>query len=986
MRFEKKFVYRSVLLATMASLLIVWTELTSTGLAAEAEFVLHDGDRVVFLGDSITEQKLYTTYIEAYTVTRFPKQRFNFWNSGWGGDTAWLRMRTFPDEKALFAAEGDAQQKLVEAAVDGPLTRDVVSLKPTVVTVNFGMNDHNYEAFREDIFKAYVRSQTEIVKVLKKNGTRVVLMTPQPIENLSGDPSADARNKAIRKFADGLKDVAAKEGATFVDQFDPYMAIVRREHAIKVDTRIGGGDEVHPGPAGHTLMAAIILKQLKAPSLVSSAEFALSDDQGGKVVNATQCAVSNVKFDKGMLSFDRADDCLPMPIDERAMAALKLGPVLEDVNRYELKVAGLKEDLYDVLIDGEVAATVTKEELAKGLNLAAAAGPITRQTQEVLSLIFKKNLVGQTLWEAKLRAWRKKERPGLQKQIDDFEAQITGACQPKPHRFEVKPNHNALDAAINAGDFSGYFTNISTWLSEKLPADSASISEAAMQSLLKDPAFANTLSQRQLLLKVGAVNVEAFAKADKENKAFLTWLLRNTQAMDLYLEAATPTGLKAREANNWAISPASLELWKKLYYADPDSRQGIYLKLAIATALNPPGTVNIGAGGSRTPADPLVRYKYYKAAHQNKELVPGFDKLTVWDYTKIVSSGASDEDLSWGREMVNSFRPDLRVTEMVVDMTGLVWRRNSTVPYTNMKTVLQGGGKCGPRSSFAVFINHAFGIPAIGVGQPAHACVAWRGVDGVWRVGYGRGWAASRLDGLTGPDFVEGSLARSRGTQFSQVEHLRWLAASATASHGQASAVLAVAQKIAQAAPASAVDLNASLKPDEANADPGVEAAKAGQPKVKATAKPVEPVKAGPVKAVQGVLHVEAAGFTATDGQAFYTAQKGVMRMDSPAGGKQVYFQQQQNHCWADYAIDAPAKGTYEIVMSVAAINDGQLLEVGSDAYNAVALVHVPMSHGLWATTKPVDVKLEKGIQKVRVAVLPNERGIALRWFELKQK
>jgi len=954
-------------------------------LAADAEFVLHDGDRVVFLGDSITEQKLYTTYIEAYTVTRFPKQTFHFWNSGWGGDTAWLRMRSFPDEKALFAAEGDAQQKLVEASVDGPLNRDVVSLKPTMVTVNFGMNDHNYEPFREDIFNAYVRSQSEIVKVLKKNGARVVLMTPQPIENLSGDPSADARNKAIRKFADGLKEVAAKEGTTFVDQFDPYMAIVRREHAIKVDTRIGGGDEVHPAPAGHTLMAAIILKQLKAPALVSSAELAVSEDQQGKVSGATRCAVSNVIFEKGTLSFDRADDCLPMPIDQRAMASLKLAPVLDDVNRYELRVAGLKEDLYDVLIDGEVAATITKEELAKGLNLATVAGPITRQAQEVLSLIFKKNLVGQTLWEAKLRAWRKKERPGLQKQIDDFEAQITAACQPKPHHFEVKPNHNALDAAINAGDFTGYFTNISIWLSEKMPSDSASISEAAMQSLLKDPAFANTLSQRQLLLKVGAANVGAFARADKENKAFLTWLLRNTQAMDLYLEAATPTGIKAREANSWAISVASLELWKKLYYADMDSRQGLYLKLAIATALAPPGTVNIGAGGSRTPADPLVRYKYYKTAHQNKELVPSFDKLTVWDYTKIVSSGASDADLTWGREMVNSFRPDLRATEMVVDMTGLVWRRNSTVPYTNMKTVLQGGGKCGPRSSFAVFINHAFGIPAIGVGQPAHACVAWRGVDGVWRVGYGRGWAASRLDGLTGPDFVEGSLARSRVAQFSQVEHLRWLA-SATASHGQASAVLGVAQKVARAVPAVAVDLNASLKPDEANADPGVEATKAGQPNATGTAKPVEPVKAGPVKAVNGVLHVEAASFTETDGQAQFSTQKGVMRMDSPAGGKQVYFAQQQNSCWADYAIDVPAKGTYEIVMSVAAINDGQLLEVGSDAYNAVALVRVPMSHGLWATTKPVDVKLVQGIQKVRVAVLPNERGIALRWFELKQK
>jgi hypothetical protein len=274
------------------------------------------------------------------------------------------------------------------------------------------------------------------------------------------------------------------------------------------------------------------------------------------------------------------------------------------------------------------------------------------------------------------------------------------------------------------------------------------------------------------------------------------------------------------------------------------------------------------------------------------------------------------------------------------------------------------------------------------VAQPAHACVAWRGIDGVWRVGYGKGWAASRLDGLTGPDFVEGSEARSRVAQFSQVEHLRWVAASATASHGQASAVLAIAQKVAQEKQASKIDLTASHKADEANADPGVEAATSRPPKAKeaATAKPVELVKAGPVKAVNGVLRVEAAAFTETDGQAQFSAQKGVVLMASPYGGKQVYFAQQQKSCWADYAIDAPAKGTYEIVMSVAAINDGQMLEVGSDAYNAVALVRIPMSHGLWTTTKPVDVKLDKGIQKVRVAVLPDERGIAVRWFELKPK
>jgi lysophospholipase L1-like esterase len=427
---------------TLMTVGLVSAALASIGMTAEPEFALQDGDRVVFLGDSITEQKLYTTYIEAYTLTRFPKLKFNFWNSGWGGDTSWLRMRSFPDEKALFAAEGNAQQKLIEASVDGPLNRDVVALKPTVVMINFGMNDHNYEPFREDIYNTYVRSQTHLTKSLTKSGARVVLLTPQPLENHSGDPSADPRNKSLRKFADGLKEVAAREGATFLNQFDPYMAIMKREHALNAGACIGGGDEIHPGPAGHTLMAAIILKKLNAPALVSSAELDVADGQTGKVVNTAKCAVSNIKFEKAALSFDRADETLPMPIDARAMDALKLAPVLDRLNRYELKVTGLTEDRYDIFIDEEFVTSVTREELAQGWNLATTAGPITRQAQEVLALIVKKNLAAQTLWEAQIRPWMKKERPALQQKVGEGETLITTACQAKPHHFEVKPAAN----------------------------------------------------------------------------------------------------------------------------------------------------------------------------------------------------------------------------------------------------------------------------------------------------------------------------------------------------------------------------------------------------------------------------------------------------------------------------------------------------------------------------------------------------------------
>ncbi len=550
------------------------------------------------------------------------------------------------------------------------------------------------------------------------------------------------------------------------------------------------------------------------------------------------------------------------------------------------------------------------------------------------------------------------------------------------HSHASDPGAKDLEAAVTSGAFAAYVSNLTTWLCRKVPADASRISESGLKTLLKEPLANAVLVQRQLISKVGVENLATFAKSNPDNPEFLGWLLRNTQAMELCLEAATPTGLKAREDNTWTLPIETLALWQKLSAADPDAKNGIYLKLAIATALAPPGKVNIGAGGATTPADPLVRYQYFRKSYQNKELVAGFDKLSVWDYTKVVSSGASDEDLTWGREMINTYRPDLRATEMMVDLTSSVWRRNSPVPYTNMKTVLQGGGKCGPRSSFAVFICHAFGIPAIGVAQPAHACVAWRGIDGVWRVGYGKGWAASRLDGLTGPDFVEGSLARSRVARFSQIEHLRWLAA-ALASHEQTAAVLAIGRKIAKETPVTTVDLNASLKPEEANADPGVEATKPGAPVGKKESSSTTPT--GPIKPVNGVLRVNAAAYIKQEGQAMFGGPS-IIVQDCHSGGKQVYFPQQLASCWTEYSIDVPAAGKYELTMKVAAINDSQFLQVGSDAFNAVSLVRIPMTHGLWASATPVDVKLVQGVQNLRVTVVPNQRGVALHSFELKAK
>lgn len=547
-----------------------------------------------------------------------------------------------------------------------------------------------------------------------------------------------------------------------------------------------------------------------------------------------------------------------------------------------------------------------------------------------------------------------------------------------------EPSAKELDAAITAGDFTGYFANLSTWLSQKVPADTAMITDAALQSLLKEPVFVNALDQRQFLAKLGVDKAGAYAKADPANPPFLAALLNNTPLMELFLEAVGPSPIAARDLNTYTFPPATLDIWQQILKADPDAKDGIDQKIAIATAIAPPG--GGGAGSARTPAEPVSRYQHFKKARQNKELFASFDHLTVWEYTKVVSSGASNEDLAWGREMINTWRPDLRLKERVVDSTREVWRRNSPIQFDgSFRNVLAGGGKCGPRSSWAVFICQAFGIPAIGVGQPAHACAAAKSAypeiqpqpGNAWKVHQGRGWDVSRLEGTSGPLFMAAMAERANPVVFSRIEHLRWLASSLTARE-TAVAVREVAAAIRAGLPAPVLDPGHT-----AQVDPNVE----GVTKTTEAGAATPPaVPEEPFKGVPGTIHIEAEAFANSFAEATFPAeQKGcVYVLDCFTGGKQLNLQKNMQTCRLDYQIDAPAAGTYDMTARVAAVNLDQMLEVGVGD-DKLATIHIPNTNGVWTTTPAVAVKLAKGPQTLRISA-PMQRGVAIRWFELKAK
>ena len=328
------------------------------------DFFFKDGDRVVILGDSITEQLLYSNYVEMWTLTRFPKWHITFRNVGIGGDRS-------TGGNSRFA-------------------RDILYNKPTALTVDFGMNDGNYQAFSESTFKTYMNGLQGIADQAKAAGIRVAWVTPSPVEKAENGPALEGYNETLEKYSAGVKEIAEKNNGLFVDQFHPFVEAENKARASDPKKRIGGGDVVHPGAPGQALMAAEILKGLHFPTLVSSIEI---DAAAGKVTAAKQCTAESVDAKKDHVRFMQVDESLPF-FPSAAKSILAWSPIEEQLNDYRLKVTGLEPNKYAVSLGGKKVAEYTAEQLAEGVNLAGPAlreGPVADQVAQVWKAVEAKN-------------------------------------------------------------------------------------------------------------------------------------------------------------------------------------------------------------------------------------------------------------------------------------------------------------------------------------------------------------------------------------------------------------------------------------------------------------------------------------------------------------------------------------------------------------------------------------------------------------------
>lgn len=321
----------------------------------DTQFYLHGGDKVVFYGDSITEQRLYTSYVEHYVLTHYPERRVSFINTGWGGDKV-----TANDCAPCKGVGGLARLK-----------RDVIDRRPTVVTLLFGMNDGNYEEFDPATMKVYVDGLTAIIRQIKaQTRVRIYVLTPTVYDGTRHTPwsHTDRYNEVLDRYSEAAKELAAREGLTAVDLHAATTDALRRAKEIEAGYTFLP-DGVHPEADGQLLMAAELLRAWGAQADGAEVAARFTPDASG----AARLTVSGP---------------IPWPPVQPSETLSRAAPGVEELGRVRLKVSGTRDGSYAVSVDGSPSKTFSARQLSDGVDLAELS-PAAREASAALGTLIR---------------------------------------------------------------------------------------------------------------------------------------------------------------------------------------------------------------------------------------------------------------------------------------------------------------------------------------------------------------------------------------------------------------------------------------------------------------------------------------------------------------------------------------------------------------------------------------------------------------------
>jgi isoamyl acetate esterase len=227
---------------SLLSLLLLALSLPLTARAKDdAKLSLKKGDRIVFLGDSITQagagKKGYVTLV---------KQSLDKGHADLGVEVigAGISGNKVPDLQAR-------------------LDRDVLKKKPTIVVIYIGINDvwhGEKDPKRGTSAEKYEAGLKDVIGRIQKSGARVLLCTPSVIgEKADGSNKND---KKLDEYSDLSRKVAKELKVPVCDLRKAFIDRLKKDNKEGKAKGILTGDGVHLNDAGNRLVADAILEAL----------------------------------------------------------------------------------------------------------------------------------------------------------------------------------------------------------------------------------------------------------------------------------------------------------------------------------------------------------------------------------------------------------------------------------------------------------------------------------------------------------------------------------------------------------------------------------------------------------------------------------------------------------------------------------------------------------------------------------------------------
>jgi lysophospholipase L1-like esterase len=331
----------------MRSLLLIVVLIAVAGAGVQAQMIVKPGDKVAIVGDSITEQRIYSVYIEDYLLACVPQLNASVMQFGWGGE-----------QSSGFAAR---------------MENDLLPYHPNVVTTCYGMNDGWYKAYEPVIGETYEKWMTQIVSRLRDERVRVIVGSPGVVDS---DTAGGGNKEFAKTYNDNLahlrdidKKLATDYGMTFANVHDAMMKTMVDAKAVLGPTyHVAGGDGVHPSANGQLVMAYAFLKAMGFDGDIGT----ITIDMKGKATATDGHKVVSMSGGKVELESTRYPFCFygdeKSPDNTRSI--LPYVPFNQDLNRLTLIVRNLKSTKAQITW-GTLTKEFTRADLEKGINLAA---------------------------------------------------------------------------------------------------------------------------------------------------------------------------------------------------------------------------------------------------------------------------------------------------------------------------------------------------------------------------------------------------------------------------------------------------------------------------------------------------------------------------------------------------------------------------------------------------------------------------------------